>query len=80
LINNTILDSYFHSNFSVILFIFYYSENQKKFEKIAEDTKLNVVEFRKERDNYPQVLAKPSEVKKVKTVNDMDLNLVNMKF
>nr|CAG4634784.1 EOG090X0689 [Alona affinis] len=49
--------------------------NQKTFDKIAEETKLNVVEFRKERDNYPQVMAKPTEVKSVKTVNDMDLNL-----
>ncbi|EFX85562.1 hypothetical protein DAPPUDRAFT_98818 [Daphnia pulex] len=48
---------------------------QKSFEMIAEETKLHVVEFRKERDYFPQIMAKPSEVKTVKSINDMDLNL-----
>lgn len=53
---------------------------QKSFEKIAEETKLHVVEFRKERDYFPQIMAKPSEVKTVKSINDMDLNLVSFRF
>nr|CAG4649329.1 EOG090X0689 [Scapholeberis mucronata] len=48
---------------------------QKSYDKIAEETKLNVVEIRKERDFFPQVLARPSEVKTKKSINDMDLNL-----
>lgn len=44
---------------------------------IAEETKLHVVEFRKERDNFPQIMAKPSQVKTTKSINDMDLNLVS---
>ncbi|KAK4004601.1 hypothetical protein OUZ56_006334 [Daphnia magna] len=48
---------------------------QKTFEKIAEETKLHVVEFRKERDYFPQIMAKPSEVKTTKAIDDMDLNL-----
>nr|CAG4650973.1 EOG090X0689 [Simocephalus serrulatus] len=48
---------------------------QKTFDKIAEETQLNVVEFRKERDYFPVVLAKPSKIKTTKAINDMDLNL-----
>nr|CAG4647048.1 EOG090X0689 [Megafenestra aurita] len=48
---------------------------QKTFDKIAEETQLNVVEFRKERDYFPQVLARPTVVKTTKAINDMDLNL-----
>nr|CAG4637008.1 EOG090X0689 [Ceriodaphnia reticulata] len=48
---------------------------QKTYEKIAEETKLHVVEFRKERDNFPLVLASPSQVKTTKAINDMDFNL-----
>lgn len=50
--------------------------SKKTFDKIAEETKLHVVELRKERDYFPQVLATPSEVKSKKSINDMDLNLV----
>lgn len=39
---------------------------------------MNVVEFRKERDYFPQVLARPTVVKTTKAINDMDLNLVRL--
>nr|CAG4648655.1 EOG090X0689 [Polyphemus pediculus] len=51
---------------------------QKNYSQIAEESKLNVVEFREERDNYPDVVAKPSEVKTTKTVNQTDFNLFLM--
>nr|CAG4643205.1 EOG090X0689 [Ilyocryptus agilis] len=49
--------------------------NQKTYGRIAEETKLNVVELREEMDNFPRVLAKPSETKTRKSINDMDINL-----
>ena len=52
-----------------------HSSPQKTFDQIAEDTKLNVVELRKERDNFPQVVASPSQAIPVKDPLT-DFNLV----
>jgi len=38
------------------------------------------VEIRKERDDYPRIIAKPSKVKSTKTTNQNDFNLVNNVF
>nr|CAG4644790.1 EOG090X0689 [Leptodora kindtii] len=51
---------------------------QKTFDQIAEDTKLNVVELRKERDNFPQVVASPSQAIPVKDpLTDFNLYIMN---
>jgi len=51
---------------------------QKTYNKVAEETQLNVVEIRKERDDYPRIIAKPSKVKSTKTTNQNDFNLFIM--
>jgi len=51
---------------------------QKTYNKIAEESQLNVVELRKEREGFPRIIAKPSQVKSTRTTNQSDFNLFLM--
>lgn len=51
---------------------------QKTYNKIAEESQLNVVELRKEREDFPRIIAKPSQAKSTKTTNQSDFNLFLM--
>nr|CAG4642510.1 EOG090X0689 [Evadne anonyx] len=51
---------------------------QKTYNKIAEESQLNVVELRKECEDFPCIIAKPSQVKSTKTTNQSDFSLFLM--
>ncbi|XP_022257545.1 putative 28S ribosomal protein S5, mitochondrial [Limulus polyphemus] len=48
-------------------------QNQKTHQQLAQEKGLHVVEYREERDNFPQVIASPSKCRTMKEINPQEV-------